>query len=93
VFPQWNGELNPRDVGPVCDGERGGEDTGGPCARQNPRNRVHDGEVEALQCKHELYVEKDGLEAKVVDGVDGGEEQLLVNVEPMEDVDGAQVLG
>ena len=40
-----------------------------------------------------LDVEKDWLQPKVIDGIGGSDEQLLVDVEAVEYVDGAHVLG
>ena len=40
-----------------------------------------------------LNVEKDWLQPKIIDGIGGSDEELLVDVEAVEYVDGATVLG
>ena len=64
-----------------------------PRSRQDPRHGVHHAEEESLQGEHKVDVEEDGPEAEGGHvAVDEGEEELLVDVEPVEDVDGARVL-
>ena len=40
-----------------------------------------------------LDVEKDWLQPKIIDGIGGSDKELLVDVEAVEYVDGATVLG
>ena len=38
-------------------------------------------------------VEKNRLQPEIIDGIGGGDEELLVDVEAVENVDGASMLG
>ena len=38
-------------------------------------------------------IEKDGLQPEIIDGIGGGDEELLMDVEAVENVDGATMLG
>lgn len=68
------------------------EDPRDPCSTQDPREEEHDAQIEALEGKHSVDVEKYGTEAEGRHlAVDESEKQLLVDVETVENVDGSTV--
>lgn len=77
----------------MTDEEGHGQGARNPRAGEQPRRGVHHAEEEALERKDKVDVEEDGSQAEGGHvAVDEGQEELLVDVEPVEDVDGARVL-
>lgn len=64
-----------------------------PSSTEIPSNHKQGAQEKTLQREREVDVEEDGLQVEVVHPIDGGQEELLVDVESVEDVDDPPVLG
>lgn len=70
-----------------------GQDSGHPGATQHPGNAKHAAQEEALHGKDGVGVKKDGLDGEEAtdETIHDGHNELLMDIEPVKDVDGPLV--